>query len=117
MHPGRIVKKPVRKFVGRVSHIFVSCDDGKTYDIADLAKIIGMTRSGLYTRIRMKGWKNPHILAAPAVKGRCINGAKTGRKLGGGSGKGSEEWERMSSRPRTYNLLKIRPLWTFEQQG
>jgi hypothetical protein len=109
----RIIEKPT--LVKRRGHYYtyLVLDDGCTYSLSEVAEMIGITTSGLDSRIRVKGWRYEHVLNPPARRGMRISGGPTtGNKI---EQSGTSEWRAMSAKPRTHNLRKIKPLGTFEK--
>ncbi len=114
--PTRIVRPPVKRMVqtrgGGRGTMFITCDNGREYEIGELAALVGISRSGLYQRIHSHGYQHEQILAPPVRPGENLN--KT-LYLRNHADSGSEEWRRMSSKPRTDNLARICQPGKFEQ--
>jgi hypothetical protein len=106
------------------------CDDGNDYTLAGLAKVLAKimenppSQEVINTRIWKEGCESPKILLPLCKKGYRFDG---GVNL---KGRGQEsfsitkkvrtarstdpEWKGMGVKPRTGNLLKLRPLGSFE---
>lgn len=106
MKPTRIVKI-VEK--GSFHKLFITCDDGKEYTVNELAQVIGLDRSGMHQRLRLLKFDDPAMLNPPAKRGYRIDGRNTFAK-----GYKSSQFQKLSSRVRSENLRKIRPLGMWE---
>ena len=103
--PTRIIKEPYRaKVDGYKRTVFVcSCDDGNTYTISDLAKIVGLNYNGLVHRLRYYGWQSPLILKGNS-KGKRLDGKKLSNNK---NNNGNEAWKKLSNKPRNKRLVKL----------
>jgi hypothetical protein len=112
--PTRIVKEPYRERIVGYGHkvLQIECDNGKTYSIYLMAKLLDITPSALFCRIRQHGWDSPFILQPRAGNGLGLDGKPTKKMRPTDNGPLCN----LSNKPRTYNLAKIPPLGTYEQR-
>lgn len=115
MKPTRIIKEPGEKIItdsaGRKARVIgLTCDDGQTYTVPELAKLIGISNHTLYRRIDLYGWKHRNVLAPPMPKGLTIDGVKQNTHQ-----EGSPEWRSLSGRERRRRLASIPGPGLFEQ--
>lgn len=100
MKPTKIVKKPFRKRIPyddtrSFMRTFCTCDDGKTYDVRALAKLIGFTHHrGFVARLKKVSWQDDNILAPPMTE-RKHTDTSTNR--------GNAEWKALGKKPRPNN--------------
>jgi len=112
--PTRIVKEPEKILKGNGKYgLLITCDDGVTYDLVELAVIIGLSKDGLYKRLRSHGWDYEMIISRKAVPGETIDKQRYLRTI---KEAGNNEWLTMSTRPRTERLSGIVAPGTFERR-
>lgn len=113
--PTRIISEPGEKTIidsaGRKAKVIgLCCDDGKTYTVQEMAKLLGISRYTLYQRIALYGWEHRNVLAPPTPKGLTIDGKKQNPNY-----EGSQEWRQMSGRQRSWRLASIPGPGSFER--
>ena len=114
--PSLLLEKPHRARVpGYCRKVLVCmCDDGMIYTLAALAKMAGIKYHTIVTRIRTYGFDSPLILLPKAESGKTINGEDVITSTGQG---GNEAWAKLSARPRTERLARLRQPGSFEKRG
>jgi hypothetical protein len=104
MKPTRIIEEPRVICHGSKSYYEIKCDNGQDYNMNQLVAITGICRSCLTSRIR-KDWRDPDIFSKKLKNAEEIPSGK----------QTNTEWQSLSGRVRTMNLLKI-PVGSWEQQ-
>jgi hypothetical protein len=106
MKPTRVVQEPgigwINDVKGRRHKVTTyTCDNGKTYDINELAAATGVNANTIHTRLARFGWDDSLLLIPATKKGMRISGGTIG-----GEDAGTEEWRKLGRKPRDYNLAR-----------
>lgn len=103
IRPLRVIRNPKTLTGKGAPYVTVAdCDDGKTYTVAELAKIIGIMPDTMSTRLKRYGWDNDHIFNPPAKKGNRISGEFIAENVNEG------DWQGLSAKVRNGRLSKIK---------
>lgn len=116
--PIRIIKeptkvKPIKGMHGtNTTHpiLLITCNNGFSYTINELASLLGRSRQQVAWRLREVGWQDP----------RCLdfsedNDCRCNRR--GGNTSGNSAWAALSNRPRLLDLDRIPPAGSWESSG
>jgi len=99
------------------------CDDGNEYTVEMLAKITGLATSTIYNRMANLGWASPLILRNNRRDGisRQVIAGETRKRSASNVGQGNKghvagTWQQLGCKPRTGNMLRMRPPGSFERE-
>jgi len=100
--PTKIISKPYR--LGTNKPLMIPYDNGITYRLADLAKLIGYSLWGFSEKLKLHGWKHPNILKPPTPHGFTVSGKANRNALKEKPG-GNDAWKALSNESRKQSLI------------
>lgn len=104
--PTRIIAEPYNVLdpVSKRRTKMVPTDKG-LFTSAEIRKMFGFSQTCIHYRLSESRWKSENVFSSAIGRGRTIDGGKTSDNC---RDSGNEEWRKLSSKPRTHNLEKIK---------